>query len=159
MENQGLTDTNRSLIRAREERLLKSNGVSQRFGLTLSAAQARALIAAERQTLRDYGRLEFGEGILPRLIYGFCDSPYIARGDYTDTLEALQALFYAFQNDLEDTLTDDELLEAMHAVFHGRAQGSLEYLETVDMKELLAALRSGGDDGDCDDGSDGHGDD
>lgn len=151
MENHGLTDTSRALVRAREERLLQSNEVSQRFGLALSAAQARALIAAEGRTLRDFGRLEFGEGILTRLIYAFCDSPYIARGDYADTLEALQALFYAFQNDLNDALTDDELLEAMHAVFHGRAQGSLEYLENMDTQELLAALRSGGEDEDDDD--------
>jgi len=149
MEKRGLANAGPAPVRAREDRLMQCNEISQQFGLTLTPARIRALVAAERRTLRDTGRLEFGEGILPRMIYAFCDSPFIARGDYADTLEALQELFYTFKNDLNDALSDDELLEAMHTIFHGRAQGSLEYLENMDTKELLAALRS-----DCADGDD-----
>lgn len=135
--------------------LRKSNGVSQRYGLSLSDSQMRSLIAAEEETLRGYGRLEFGEGILPRLIYTFCDSPFIVRGDYYDTLETLQDLFYTFKNDLDDALSDDELLEAMRKLYHGKAQGALVYLENMDTADLLRALRSGGpEEDDEDDGDD-----
>lgn len=135
--------------------LQKSNEVSRRYGLTLSEPEMRSLIVSEQQSLRDCGRLEFGEGILPRLIYTFCDSPFIVRADYYDTLETLQDLFYTFKNDLDDALSDDELLEAMRKLFHGKAQGALEYLENMDTADLLRALRSDGpDEDDGDDGDD-----
>jgi hypothetical protein len=137
-------------LAARTERLFKSNEISGRYGLALSEPEIRSLISAEGETLRACGRLEFGEGILPRLIYTFCDSPFIVRGEYYDTLEALQDLFYAFKNDLYDALSDDELLEAMHRIFHGKAQGSLDYLENIAAEDLIRALR-GGTDGDEDD--------
>ena len=151
MENNGLVSGARGLLAALEQRLMQSNEISQRYGLALTPAQARALITAERQTLRDCGRLEFGEGILPRLIYTFCDSPFISRGDYAQTLEALEDLFYTFKNELNDALSDDELLEAMRMIFHGRAQGSLEYLENMDTNRLFSALRSDGENEDDDD--------
>lgn len=61
------------------DRLQKSNEVSERYGLSLSESQTRSLVLAEAESLRAAGRLEFGEGILPRLIYAFCDSPYMRR--------------------------------------------------------------------------------
>ena len=129
-------------LTARTELLRKSNEVSRRYGLALSEAQIQSLIAAEAESLRACGRLEFGEGILPRLIYTFCDSPFIVSPDYYDTLETLQDLFYTYKNEMNDALSDDELLEAMHKLFHGRAQGSLEYLENIATERLLRALRS-----------------
>jgi hypothetical protein len=140
-------------LAAQTERLRRSNEISARYGLTLGDSQIRLLIAAETESLRACGRLEFGEGILPRLIYTFCDSPFIVNQDYGDTLEILQDLFYTFKNELNDELSDDELLEAMRKLFHGRAQGSLEYLENMDTADLLRALRS--DDPDEDDDDDG----
>lgn len=124
------------------EQLNNSNRVSEKYGLSLSAAQITALIQAEKQSLRDCGRLEFGNGILPRLIYAFCDSPYITRDEYYDIISALEELFYQFKNDLNDALSDDELIDAMHRIYHGRAQGSLEYLENMATDRLIQALRS-----------------
>ncbi len=154
MNKQLLPAADRTPLATRMNLLRRSNEVSQRYGLSLSEPQMRSLIIAEEETLLACGRLEFGEGILPRLIHTFCDSPFIVRGDYYDTLETLQDLFYTFKNDLNDALSDDELLEAMHTLFHGKAQGALEYLENMDTADLLRALRSDGqeeedeDDGD-----------
>lgn len=135
-------------LAARTERLLMTNELSGRYGLSLSEAEIRSLVAAEGESLRACGRLEFGEGILPRLIYTFCDSPFIVRAEYYTSLEILQDLFYAFKNDLCDALSDDELLEAMHRIFHGKAQGSLTYLENVAAEELLRVSRGSGEDWD-----------
>ena len=139
-------------LAARMDLLQKGNEVSQRYGLSLSEPQMRLLITAEADTLRACGRLEFGEGILPRLIYTFCDSPFIVSAEYYDTLETLQDLFYTFKNDLSDALSDDELLEAMHALYNGKAQGALEYLENMDTADLIRALRSDGLEEDEEDG-------
>ncbi len=138
-------------LAAQTAQLSKSSETAEGFGLSLSEGQLRSLILSETQTLRDMGRLEFGEGILPRLIFAFCDSPYMTRENWLDSLTALQELFYTYKNELNDVLSDDELLEAMHTVFHGRAQGSFTYLENMATERLLNALRSDGEDGDDDD--------
>lgn len=129
-------------LAAQATQLRTVNERYSRFGLTLSEEQVHSLLVAEAETLRAHGRLEFGEGVLPRLIEAFCDSPLINREEYCDTLDALQTLFYAYQADLNDVLSDEELVEAMHVIFHGRAQGALEYMENLDPNRLLCALRS-----------------
>ena len=151
MEKDLQTELRQAQLPARIERLLQINEIGRQYGLFLNEAQLSALVAAEAVTLRSQGRLEFGEGILPRLIYAFCDSPFITRTEYFDTLEALQEQFYAFKNELNDALSDDELLEAMHKVFHGRAQGSLNYMENVATVHLIRALNGEPDDPEEDD--------
>ena len=75
----------------------------------------------------------------------------MTRENWLDSLQALEELFYTYKNELDDALTDDELLEAMHTIFHGRAQGSFTYLENIAAETLLRALRSDGDNGDDED--------
>ncbi len=142
MDNSLALALGQAQLATRTESLQKCNDVSQRYGLSLSDHQLQNLIVAENETLQAYGRLEFGEGILPRLMYSFCDSPYSTRDSWMDTLLALQELFYTFKNEVNDTLSDDELIEAMHLIYHGKAQGSLQYLENMSMTTLLHALRS-----------------
>jgi hypothetical protein len=129
-------------LATREQSLIKCGAELERFGLHLSRQEIKTLVVAEQETLIACGRLELGEGILPRLIHAFCDSPYILRADTFDTLNALQELFYAYKNDLDDALSDDELLEAMHKLFHNKAQGSMLYMENVAVSALTRALCS-----------------
>ena len=146
-------DSNHTLQaqRATEVAALRStNDLSQRYGLTLTDAQISMLLVAREDALRSTGRVEFGEGILPLLVRAFCDSPYIMRDDYATTLLFLQDLFYMLKNELYDALSDDELIESMEHIFHGKAQGSLEYLENVTPEELFRALSGEPEDTDDD---------
>ena len=106
--------------------LAACNQRTERFGLTLSPRQMATLASGRREALRSTGRVEFGEGILPRLIHQFCDSPYVDSETWAETLEELQGLFYCFKN--EFPLSDEDLLAAMRAVFDGPAHGALELL-------------------------------
>lgn len=151
MDDAMLSSLHDARLAAQTVQLDKSNETAEGYGLSLNETQMRSLILSEAQTQRDMGRLEFGEGILPRLIYTFCDSPYMTRENWLESLTALQELFYTYKNELDNALTDDELLEAMHSVFHGRAQGSYTYLENMAADRLFKALRSDGEDGDDDD--------
>lgn len=112
-----------------QQTLERCNALSERFGLRLTLEQARELERARLRALEDTGRIELEGGVLPKLIYAFCDSPYLEADTYAETLEALQTLFYAFKAETHDALSDDEVIEGMAAAFHGPAQGSLEYLE------------------------------
>ena len=110
--------------------------VTERAGLTLSEGEITRLLERRAAALRDTGRVEFGEGILPKLIYAFYDSPWLAPDNYADTLAELQDLFYYYKNESLGRLTDDALLAAMRKAFDGPAQGSLEYLGGTALERL-----------------------
>lgn len=145
-----------ALAQATAQAVRQCNALSEMYGQSLSDGQIASLVQGRFAALRDTGRVEPGVGVLPRLIYAFCDSPVIQRDEYCNTLVALQTLFYDLKNEAENTLTDDELIEAMKRVFDGRAQGSMEYMENLTLADLFRALRHAGreDDEDFDDDDD-----
>jgi len=119
------------------------NELSGRFGLALKQEQMLRLTEQRFQALKSTGRIEFGEGVLKKLVSVFCDSPYITQQNYEETLGELQDIFYYFKNESGDTLSDDELIEAMKSVFDGKAQGSLEYLAGTALENLCRVIRGG----------------
>jgi hypothetical protein len=136
----------RSLHRqAAQAALRASNERSARFGLLLSDAEIDMLTERRFEALAQTGRVEFGEGILPALARTFCDSPFLSRENYADTLAQLQDDFYYYKGEAEELLSDDELIEAMKTVFDGRAQGSLAYLEGTSLEALCRQARAGYD--------------
>lgn len=120
-----------------------ANDYTQKFGLVLNEEEASLLFAERREVLKKQQRVEFGEGILPKLIFAFCDSPYIYQDNYAETLGRLQEIFYFYKNESMDEFTDDELIEAMKDLFDGECQGSLDYLEDTGLERLARNARYG----------------
>lgn len=116
--------------------LARVNAAAEQIGLTLTKGQMLALVQAEERALLNAGRVEFGEGVLPKLVYAFCDSPCIADGEYFAVLRELTELFYDLKNDTDGALSDDELVDVMARVFNGRAQGSVAYLRDLSPDDL-----------------------
>ena len=98
-----------------------------------------------KEDLKEQQRIEFGEGILPKLIFTFCDSPYIYQDNYVDTIIRLQEIFYSYKNEVMDELTDDELLDFMKKAFDGECKGSLEYLEETALEQYARNVRKEGE--------------
>nr|MDD6336500.1 DUF6323 family protein [bacterium] len=121
------------------------NKQTARYGLELSREQINTLIKRHQLALQANGRVEFGEGILKKLIDAFCDSPYLFQEHYAETLLSLQDCFYYAKNETQDLLTDDELIDSMRQIFDGAAQGSLEYLCGTFVEQLCMAVRAGKD--------------
>ena len=94
------------------------------YGLTLTEADITELVELRGQALQNTGRVEFGGGILPKLIRAFCKSSYVDAYNYATTLADLQDAFYYFKNESEDRFSDDELIEFMEKAFNGQAHGS-----------------------------------
>ena len=117
--------------------LAACNARTARFGLTLTAAETAALAEGRVRALRDTGRVEFGGGILPRLVLAFCDSPYLEQTTYADTLLTLQETFYAFKNEFKDRMSDESLLKLLRRAFDDRAHGAAELLAGLTPLELL----------------------
>ena len=76
-----------------------------------------------------------------KLITAFCDSPYMNKQNYSETLERLLEIFYYYKNETDERLSDNELIDYMKTFFNGSCEGSLELLESREMDSLARALR------------------
>ena len=126
------------------QRVMETNQKTEKFGLVLTKEDAKALVERRKENLKEQQRIEFGEGILPKLIFTFCDSPYIYQDNYVDTISRLQEIFYLYKNESMDEFSDDELLDFMKNAFDGECEGSLEYLEETCLEELARSVRKEG---------------
>lgn len=125
------------------QRVLDCNSKTAKFGLSLTEEAAKQLMLSRKDSLTDSQRVEFGEGILPKIIHYFCDSQYINQDNYVSTLEQLQEIFYQYKNETQDELTDDELLEFMRRQYEEVCYGDLDYLSTTCLERFAKAVRSG----------------
>lgn len=130
------------------------NEFTERSGLTLSEKDIEELVQCRADALKNSGRVEFGGGILPKLIYAFYDSPYIEQDNYEQTLAELQEAFYYYKSEALDYYTDDELIELMVLTFNGRAHGSAEYLIGTSLESLCRYARKGYDEACADEAGD-----
>lgn len=126
-------------------RINNCNQYTEKYGLVLSEQDTLTLLKNRQNNLKEQERVEFGEGILTKLIYAFCDSPYIYQDIYMETLSQLQEIFYLYKNESLDEFSDDELIDYMRVAFNGVCQGSLEYLEDTCLEMLARDIRSRSD--------------
>lgn len=133
-------------LSAAKEEIRCCNELNQLYGLTLTEADISELVELRGQALRSTGRIEFGGGILPKLIRVFCKSPHVDQFNYASVLGDLQDAFYYFKNESEDRFSDDDLIEFMAQVFNGKAEGSTELLCTISLEDLCRWARNDFDD-------------
>lgn len=126
------------------QQILDCNNYTKKFGLSLTKEKALQINENRKKTLKKEERVEFGEGILNKLIYIFCDSPYIYQDNYVEMLEGLQDIFYSCKNESLDEVTDDELLQYMKECFDGGCEGDLDYLEGTFMDNFCRKVRGDG---------------
>lgn len=137
-----LWETQRAL---QEQRLRNCNLLSIKYNLRLTERDIQALTNARFSSLKETGRVEFGEGVLEKLIYAFCDSPYLEQETYAQTLSELQDAFYYFKNETLDFIADDDLIAFMKLHFDGDCEGDVEYLTGSLLEDLGRLIREGED--------------
>lgn len=123
--------------------LQSCNEITVRYGLELTTKEMYELAENRRAALERHGRIEFGGGMLKKLILEFVDSPFLNQDHYADTLMELQECFYYFKNESLELLTDDELIKRMKKYFDDVCQGSVEYLQTTMLENYCRDLRYG----------------
>ncbi len=123
--------------------VLDTNAQTADFDLVLTPQEAQVLLAERQSVLKHERRVEFGEGILPKLILTFCSSRYITQESYVPTLARLQEIFFLYKNELADEITDDELLGFMQEQFETICCGDLDYLEGTCLDIFAQAVRAG----------------
>lgn len=125
------------------EQVQETNRYTEKYGLSLSAEDAELLLAEKNHILKEERRVEFGQSILPQMIYTFCDSSYISQDNYVETLIRLQEIFYMYKNEMNDEITDEELLSFMKEQFEEVCFGDLQYLEGTCLDIFAQAIRAG----------------
>lgn len=123
--------------------LIAANQHSQKFGLTLTEAQAKTILQERRQTLQEQQRVEFGASITEKIIYTFCSSPYLNQNNYAEAISRLQEIFFLYKNEMQDEITDDELLQLMKEQFEKMCFGDLDYLANTCLYNFAQAIRAG----------------
>ena len=123
--------------------LERCNALTEKYGLALTGAQMERLAAGRSRALLAAGRVEFGPGILPKLVLAFRDSPYLEQYCYEETLADLQDLFYQLKNQCGEGLADDELIGAMKLLYDGPAGGESDFLAGVPAEVLTHIGRTG----------------
>lgn len=125
------------------EAMLQTNAYTEKYGLVLSGEDTKLLLAERQKTLQAQRRVEFGPGILPKIMQEFCDSAYINQNNYVETLVRLQDIFFLYKNEMLDEITDEELLHFMKEQFETTCFGDLDYLEGTCLSNFAQAIRAG----------------
>lgn len=125
--------------------VIQTNKVTQNFGLVLTEQDSELILKERSNALREQRRVEFGAGITSKIIYEFCDSDFIHQDNYVDTIIRLHDIFYLYKNEMQDEITDDELLHLMKEQFENLCYGDLDYLETTCLSNFAQAVRAGYD--------------
>lgn len=128
--------------RSQADIIKRTNEYTNQFGLSLTDQDIAELLIRRRECLSEQQRVEFGTGILDKIIFAFCDSDYLFQDNYLESISRLQNIFYLYKNESMDELTDDELISVMRNAFNGVCQGSLEYLEETFLDEFARNIRS-----------------
>lgn len=125
--------------------IITCNDFTAEYGLVLTLEQAAELAEARFASLLANGRIEFGGGVIHKIIKEFCDSPYITRYNYAETLHELLKLFYFYKNETLDLLSDDDLIKFMKDSFNNTCCGSIELLAERELDKMANNIRYGYD--------------
>lgn len=121
--------------------ILSCNEQTSAYGLVLGETDAAELIETREEVLKSNGRIEFGGGIINKLILEFKDSPYIIQENYSSILNELIEIFYYFKNEWDEEISDDELIELMKRYFDNNCQGDIELLKQRELETLARNLK------------------
>jgi len=124
-------------------RIIDTNQAAEKYGLSLSEREAGLILEERCNALKEQKRVEFWEVITPQIIYEFCDSSFIDQYNYVDTIIRLQEIFYLYKNEMQDEITDAELLHFMKEQFEDICYGDLDYLEGTCLTIFSQAVRAG----------------
>lgn len=121
--------------------ILDLNKFTEKRGLLLNEKQAISLINNRNRCLKELGRIEIGSGTLERIIYTFYTSSYIDKDNYLEILEELTNIFYLYQNEFDNKLTDEQIIEYIKKSYE--ECGTIELLEGLYLENLRDKLLNG----------------
>lgn len=123
------------------DQLLKTNNKTKQYGLVLTGDEAREILEARNQSLRNHGRVELDMDMPTKMIYAFCNSSFMFSEDYASTINELVDIFYYIKNETKDRISDDDLINIMRDFFDKSCQGSTDLLKNRELALLVTILK------------------
>ena len=108
--------------------ILACNQSTKQYGLSLNETQALALVQTRSNVLRETKRIEFGTGIIDKLVLAFEDSPHVTQDTFEEILHDVIGLFYELKNNTQDQIPDAKLIAFLKKGFDDSCHGSIELL-------------------------------
>lgn len=121
--------------------ILELNKFTEKMGLLLTEKQVISLINNRNRVLKELGRIEIGSGILEKIIYAFYTSSYIDQDNYLEVLEELTNIFYIYQNEFDNKLTDEQIIEYIKKSYE--ECGTIELLDSLYLENLRNKILNG----------------
>lgn len=119
--------------------ILSLNKKTEVFNLFLTKKDALNLIQVKNNILKENGRIEILSNVIETIIVEFCDSPYIYKDEYVETLEELINIFYLYQMEFEG-MADEDIIKYMKEKFNTSSCGSLVLLRNEELDNLRREL-------------------
>ncbi|MDK2935337.1 MAG: hypothetical protein PWP62_345 [Eubacteriaceae bacterium] len=133
------------LIESNTKRIYQCNAITSDYQLFLTPEEAHALALTQQQSLKDQGRIDLCESIIPeKIITAFSDSAYLAAENYFESLTELIDIFYYYKSDTLEQFSDDHLLQKMKDYFDGSCHGSLALLKNRELYHLARSIHFAG---------------
>ncbi|WP_160680583.1 DUF6323 family protein [Clostridium sp. C8-1-8] len=146
MENNLMFIKSSSLIKKTLLEIQKINEETLEYGLKLTEEDIRAIVDTRNTALSSNGRIEFGGGVITKIIAAFCDSPYIHQQNYVESIDELIEIFYYFKNETLDEIGDDDLIAFMKDCFDNKCQGDFDLLRYRYLYQLTHNVKYGAND-------------
>lgn len=128
--------------KAVKEGLIRVNGITNEYGLVLTVKEVNRLSEAVSGALRESGRIEIGEGIMPVLAEEFSSSVFVNIDNYAEVLEELVYVFFNVKTALCDKIADRELVRILKDFYENKAYGSVEIMRDKDIDILVKYIET-----------------
>lgn len=135
--------SNSLVVRQILEDIREINARTSEYNLTLSEKDVHVIVEHKSAALRNTGRIEFGAGVITKIISSFSDSPYIFQEDYVEKINELIDIFYYYKNETLDQIGDDALIGFMKKCFDNECQGNIELLRHKYLEKVAHNVKYG----------------
>ncbi len=126
-----------------DDKILALNTVSEEYGLTLTAEEARDLSEVRARSLQDNERLEIGLGAMEGVIRRFSRSAFVDKSNYAWIIAEVTDLFYYIKTETDDKISDNELLDQLFLRFEQRCRGSVDLLVSREGELMIRKINAG----------------
>jgi len=139
----GLISLENLSLRPVSEEILALNEVSREYGLVLSEEDAKELSEMRNNAIVENERVEIGAGAVTEIIKRFCTSKYVSEENYAYVLNEITYLFYYIKTEVDDRISDKNLIDELFERFELFCRGSIDTLEGREVERLIRKINSG----------------
>jgi len=123
--------------------LLEINSTTQKHGLVVTEIIAKEIAEAHNLALKENDRVDFSSDTVTRLVKAFSESYYITQETFSEIIGEIIDLFYFLKNEIDDVLSDDDMISEMLIVFNETCFGVIEVMQSKGVEKIIRKYNFG----------------